>query len=234
MYPVLFQFGPLKIYAYGVAVACAFILGTYLAGRQAKRQNIPSEKILDLAIYVVISGILGARTLYILQNLQFYLEFPGQILMLHRGGLSFYGGFVLAVICAIVFLRKNRLPVFKTLDIVSPYLALAQAIGRIGCLLNGCCYGKGDHPVQIYSSLGLLFIFASLRIFQAKGEEEKYFSGAVFLLYCSLYSGFRFFIEYLRADNLRILANLTVHQLISAAIFLISLIIWQRRWRTFL
>ena len=233
MYPILFEFGPLKIYTYGFVVACAFIIGALLARLEAERQNLPSEKILDLAIYIAISGILGARLFYVLQNLQFYLRFPGQIWMLQRGGLSFYGGLILAAICAGIFLKKKGLPVFKSLDIVSPYLALAQAIGRIGCFLNGCCYGRYGHPVQIYSSLGLLLIFGTLRVFQDKGKKKKYFAGSVFLLYCSLYSLFRFFIEYLRGDNLRLFANLTIHQIVSAAIFLTSLIIWQKRWRNF-
>lgn len=242
MHPILFQFGPLKIYSYGLAVACAFIIATILAKLEASRQNIPEEKILNLSIWVGFFGISGARILYILQNLKFYIRYPGEMLMLQRGGLSFYGGLILATICAIIFLRRQHLPTVKTFDIIAPYLALGQAIGRIGCFLNGCCYGKptdfsfsvcfpgegiARYPVQIYSSLNLLLIFVILRIFQAKKAKIP---GQIFLLYCLLYSAMRFFMEYLRGDNLRILANLTIHQLISIGIFVISgLFLWKRR-----
>ncbi|MBU4140453.1 MAG: prolipoprotein diacylglyceryl transferase, partial [Candidatus Omnitrophica bacterium] len=193
---------------------------------------------------LAVSAISGARALYVLQNLKFYINHPQQILMLHRGGLSFYGGFVLATIFAVVFLKRQRLPVLKTFDIVCPYLALAQAIGRIGCFLNGCCYGKpagsglrvyfpgqdiARQPVQIYASLSLLLIFIILRTFQAKRGKKIYFSGQIFLLYCLLYSISRFFMEYLRGDNLPLLANLTVHQLISIGIFVSVSIIWWKK-----
>lgn len=242
MHPILFELGPCKIYSYGLMVAVAFIIGAYLASLEARREHIDADKILNLCLGLVISGILGARTLYILQNLSFYLGRPQQILLLHRGGLSFYGGFVCATIFAILFLRRQHLPIFKVLDIISPYLALAQAVGRIGCFLNGCCYGKttdsffavyfpgenfNRHPVQIYSSLGLLLIFAILRIRQNKKERTASFSGQIFLLYCLLYSTLRFLLEFLRADNLRIFANLTVHQLISIGIFVTAAIIWK-------
>lgn len=247
MYPVLLQFGPLKIYSYGLAVACAFIIATILVKLEASRQNIPEEKILNLSIWVAVSGILGARILYILQNLKFYIRYPGEMLMLHRGGLSFYGGLILATICAIIFLRRQHLPTVKTFDIIAPYLALGQAIGRIGCFLNGCCYGKSTaslcsvyfpgeditrHPVQIYSSLSLLLIFVILRLYQAKRGKVK-IHGQVFLLYCLFYSAMRFLMEYLRGDNLPVLANLTIHQLISIGIFVISgLFLWKRRKRS--
>ncbi len=243
MHPIIFQFGPIKFYSYGLAVALGFILATLLAQRQARKQNIPPEKILNLCLSMMVSGILGARILYVLQNLPFYIQHPEQILMLHQGGLSFYGGFILATICAIIFLKRNRLAILGALDLLVPYLALAQAIGRIGCFLNGCCYGKaatsgllvyfpqeaiGRYPVQIYSSLNLLLIFIILRIFQARARRKFSQPGRVFLLYCLLYSFSRFFMEYLRGDNIRIVANLTIHQLISAGIFIISWLFWSK------
>ncbi len=244
MYPILFQLGPLTVYSYGLSVAVAFILSTYLAKSEAMKQGIPPEKILNLSLGLVISGILGARLFYILQNLKFYIDYPQQILMLHRGGLSFYGGFLIATIFASIFLKRQRLPALKTFDIVCPYLALAQAIGRIGCFLNGCCYGKpansgclvyfpgqniARHPVQIYNSLSLLLIFIILRTFQAK-KGRKAYAGQAFLLYCLFYSILRFFMEYLRGDNLPVLANLTTHQLISVGIFVSASLIWWRKW----
>lgn len=243
MHPVLFQFGPLKVYAYGLSVALGFIVSTYLARQEARRQKIEPEKIVNLALGLIISGIIGARILYVVQNLPFFLDHPGQILMLHKGGLSFYGGFFFAIVFAIIFLRKQGLGILSTFDLVSPYLALAQAIGRIGCFLNGCCYGKpttlnlgvyfpgehvARHPVQIYSSFGLLLIFVTLRLLQSKRGNQTKISGQIFFSYALLYSSMRFFIEFLRGDNLPVLVNLTLHQLISIVIFISSgIILWR-------
>lgn len=224
MYPILFEFGPLKIYSYGFSIALGFIVGAYLAKLEARREGISPETIVNLSLCLAISGVLGARLLYILQNLAFYIASPGQIFMLHKGGLSFYGGFILATVCAVIFLKRERLPVLAVLDLISPYLALAQGIGRIGCFLNGCCYGQpaARYPTQIYSSLSLLAIFLILRIAQSKRTRAGYFVGQIFLLYCLLYSSMRFFMEYLRGDNLRIFAGLSIHQFISIVIFAIS------------
>jgi len=231
MHPILFQLGPFTIYSYGFSLALGFIVATYLAKLEAGRKGIPPEKIINLSLCLALSGVLGARLLYILQNLRFYISNPGEILMLHRGGLSFYGGFVLATICASIYLKREHLSIPKVFDLIAPYLALAQGIGRIGCFLNGCCYGRAArHPTQIYSALSLLAIFLILRTVQTKGAGKAYFTGQAFLLYCLLYSLMRFFMEYLRGDNLRIFANLTVHQLISIGIFVISGgVLWKKR-----
>jgi phosphatidylglycerol:prolipoprotein diacylglycerol transferase len=249
MFPILFKFGPFKIYSYGVSVALAFMVGTYLITLEAQRKNINPEKILNLSFGLAITGIVGARILYVLQNFQFYWHYPHEILMLNKGGLSFYGGLILAIIFAVVFLRKQQLPILKILDIASPYLALAHAIGRIGCFLNGCCYGKptgsffavyfqgettARHPVQIYASLALLLLFIILRIYQTKQKPQTYFSGQVFLLYLLLYSIVRFFMEYLRGDSLPVWAHLTLHQLISIGMFVISSLIWWKRCKRYI
>lgn len=243
MYPILFEFGPVKIYSYGLMLALAFIVATLLARSEAQRKGINPEKILNLSLGLVISGVLGARLLYILQNLSFYLRYPQQVFMLHKGGLSFYGGFILATIYAVIFLKTAHLSVIRTLGIISPYLALGQAIGRVGCFLNGCCYGEptdfffavyfpgqnvARHPVQIYNSLNLLLIFIILRILQSRKLKKVHFSGQIFLLYCLLYSVMRFFMEYLRGDNFPVWAGLTMHQLISLAIIVISgIFLWR-------
>lgn len=243
MHPILLKFGVLKIYSYGVCLASGFIIAAFLAKAEAQRQNISPEKILDIALSALVSGILGARIFYVAQNLSYYTKFPAEILMLHKGGLSFYGGFITAVFCVIISLKKAGLPVFKVLDIYAPYIALAQAIGRIGCFLNGCCYGKyttyrgavcfpGDslprHPVQLYESLILLLIFLFLRVIQTKRRFSNKHAD-IFLFYCILYSIARFSLEFLRADNLPVLGNLTIHHLISAGIFTISILILLRQ-----
>ncbi|MBN3038646.1 MAG: prolipoprotein diacylglyceryl transferase [Candidatus Omnitrophica bacterium] len=245
MHPILFQIGPLTIYSYGLMVACAFIVGTYLASREAIRQNIPEQKIVDIALILAISGIVGGRLLYVLQNFDFYLKYPLQIIMLHKGGLSFFGGLFFALICMLFFLKLQNLPVLKTVDLFTPYLALGHAIGRIGCLLNGCCYGKQTshffalyfpadniprYPVQVYSSLGLVVIFIILRFWQERLRDKPRFQGQIFIFYCFLYSMMRFFMEYLRGDHQPVFAGVNVYQLVSIVIFIFSgALLWKRR-----
>jgi phosphatidylglycerol:prolipoprotein diacylglycerol transferase len=175
--------------------------------------------------------IIGARIFYIMENANYYINNIPEMVMLQRGGLSWYGGLMLGSICGILYLIKKNLSVYKILDLVIPFVALGQAIGRIGCLLNGCCFGKVSRfgiyfdahksvliPTQVYSSLALILIFIALRLLQARPHKD----GVVFFAYLLLYSIKRFFIEFWRADNELIFLGMTLFQIISIAIFLLS------------
>ena len=245
MHPVILKLGPITIYSYGLMVALAFILATYLAQKQASFKGIEPKRIVDLALYLVVFGIVGGRLFYVLINLDDYISNPLEIIMIHHGGLAIYGGIILGSLAGILFLVKNRLPVFKTVDLVIPYVALGQAIGRIGCLLNGCCYGRPTtgafgiyfpgntyllHPTQIYSSLSMLALFIVLRTLQRftpldsrhlTGFELK--EGSIFLLYLLLYATIRFSIDFFRGDTPRIIWGLTIYQIISIVMFVILL-----------
>lgn len=142
MYRILFSIGPINIYSYGVMVALSFIVGTYLAIKRAKREGIEKNKIIDLILYIIVSAILGARILFVILNRNYYKDHLLDIFKIWEGGLVFYGGLILAFFVAIWFLKKNKLPIFKIADIISPSVCIGIAIGRIGCFLNGCCYGK--------------------------------------------------------------------------------------------
>ncbi|HRZ67172.1 MAG TPA: prolipoprotein diacylglyceryl transferase, partial [Candidatus Omnitrophota bacterium] len=122
---------------------------------------------------------------------------------------------------ALVFMKANRMPALKTADIVAPYIALGQAIGRIGCFLNGCCYGKYKMiPTQLTESAVMFIIFLILR-------RRSPSNGRTLILYLVLYSGFRFFNEFLRGDNPAFFAGLTVSQVISVAIFALAALLWK-------
>jgi phosphatidylglycerol:prolipoprotein diacylglycerol transferase len=151
--------------------------------------------------------------------------------MLQHGGMSWFGGLTLGGLCGLIYLKKKQLSVYKVLDLIVPFLALAQAIGRIGCLLNGCCFGKVSNfgiyfplhqatliPTQLYSSLLLLLIFIILRFLQERPHQP----GQILFTYLLLYSLKRFFIEFFRADNPRVFGGLTLFQLISIAIFCLA------------
>lgn len=219
MYPKLCQIGPFTIYAYGLMLVIAFSLSTYLAGLQAKKRGLGRETVFNLFFTVFIFGIIGARLFYVVENLSFYLDKPKEIIMLSHGGLSWFGGLILGVISGIIYLKKNKLSVYKTLDLIAPYIALAQAIGRIGCFLNGCCSGKNNIPIQLYSSALLLLIFISLRLLQ----EKNYLEGRIFFTYLLLYSLKRFFVEFFRVEHQPVFLGLTIFQIISVMIFCLSL-----------
>jgi phosphatidylglycerol:prolipoprotein diacylglycerol transferase len=220
MHPVLFTLGPLTIHTYGLLVATAFLLGIFLAMRDAKRKGLDPELILDLGMYILAAAIIGSRLFEVAVEYRYYMAHPLEILMIWKGGLVFYGGFILALFTAVWYLNKHKLPVWQVGDIMAPSIALGQAIGRLGCLSAGCCYGKPTdlpwavtftnpdslavlgvplHPTQVYESIGAFCIFLGLFIFRNK----KSFDGQVFWLYVLLYSVLRFSLEFLRGDVAR-------------------------------
>lgn len=210
----------------------AFIVSSILAVLQAKRSNINPEIIFNLSFLLFVSGVVGARILYIIENINYYARNPFEMIMLQHGGLSWFGGLIVGVIFGIAYLKKKKLSVYKIFDSVIPFVALAQGIGRIGCLLNGCCFGRENlkfglyfdiHklvliPTQLYSSLVLIFIFIVLRFLQDRPHRE----GEILFTYLLLYSAKRFFIEFWRADNERILFGLSLFQAVSIVIFILA------------
>jgi phosphatidylglycerol:prolipoprotein diacylglycerol transferase len=119
-----------------------FLIGVYLAGRRAKRMGLDPNMMTDVGMIAIISGILGARLFYVIQ---FYKEFSGnffEIFRVDRGGLVFYGGFLAAVVCVSIYCRRKQQSMAEILDIATPSLAVGLAFTRIGCFLNGCCWGN--------------------------------------------------------------------------------------------
>lgn len=142
MHRYLLRLGFINLYSYGAMLALAFIFATFLAARQARRQGIGTNTILDLGLLIVISGLSGARILFVLLNADYYFSRPLDMLKVWEGGLVFYGGFLLALAVFILYIRRNKLDLWKLADIFAAPAALGIAIGRIGCFLNGCCYGR--------------------------------------------------------------------------------------------
>jgi len=241
MYPEICRIGPFTIYAYGLMLVAAFLVGSALAAVQAKREHINPDIIFNLCFISFISGIIGARIFYIFENLGYYIKNPVEIIMLQHGGLSWYGGLISGGFTGISYLKSKKIPIFRVLDLMAPFIALAQAIGRIGCLLNGCCFGKISEygiyfpvhklvliPTQLYSTLILILIFIFLRFLQ----ERPHKIGVIFFTYLLLYSAKRFFMEFWRADNEIIFHGLTLFQIISIVVFCISvfpLFLWYRK-----
>lgn len=242
MHPILLRIGPIQIYTYGALLATAFLMAIYFAMRAAEREGIRSEFIADTGILVILSSILGARLFYIIfYDLRYTLEHPRELLRLQQTGLVFYGGLIFATIASIIFCKRRKVSIPVFMDIVAPSVALGQAIGRIGCFMSGCCYGKPTaapwavkfpqldhfrHPTQIYESLATLAIFLALLWFR----RRKTGVGQVAWLYVAMYASARFAIEFMRGDNPDILLGLTISQIVSlsalAAILPIGYFIW--------
>lgn len=231
MLPEICQIGSFTIYSYGLMLVLAFFTCAYLASRQAKKEGVDPELIFNLCFFVFIFGIIGARIFYVFYDFRFFLRHPLEIIMLQHGGMAWFGGLIFGSGAAVIFIKKNKLGLLRVLDLLVPFVALAQAIGRIGCLLNGCCYGRPSEygiyfkvhgqaliPTQLYSSLLLLLVFFVLRSIQ----NRKHQLGQVLWAYLFLYSTVRFFIEYFRNDSPRIFYGLTLFQVLSLVTFSVS------------
>ena len=233
MLPEICHIGPFTIYSYGLMLVLAFFVATFLAKAQAIKEKMDPEMIFNLLFVVFISGVIGCRIFYVLNNFSFYLQNPLEIIMLQHGGMAWFGGLILGSISGYIFIKINKLNFLKTADLLVPFVALGQSIGRIGCFLNGCCYGRESQwglyfpvfdkvliPTQLYSSLLLLLIFYILRLMQ----DSKHLPGQILYCYLLFYSLKRVFIEFLRNDSPRIIFGLTIFQLLSITVFVFSII----------
>ena len=250
MHPVLFHIFGKEIYSYGVMAALGFLAAiltwTWLGRREKRREGFAS----DLGFWLMAAGIVGSRAAYVAANWDFYRAAPLDIVRIDRGGLIFYGGLILASLALVLFARRNRLPVWHLADFAIPGLAIGHALGRIGCFLNGCCYGRpaGDHvcgqlcgvvyppaaepgqlfagialyPVQLIEALCLLAIwFALLHAYPRRKKD-----GSVFALYLVLYPPCRFLLEFLRGDERLPWLLLDAAQAISVALLLAGILLF--------
>ncbi|MDD2714890.1 MAG: prolipoprotein diacylglyceryl transferase [Candidatus Wallbacteria bacterium] len=212
MHQILFKLGPITLYSYGLMIALAFLAGIYLSRRIFVRMNKTVDLVYDLALVIIVSSILGARIFYVLNSGSYFLDNPLEIFKIYKGGLVFYGGFIGGLIGGYCFARLRHYDFFELADAVVPVVALGQSIGRIGCFLNGCCYGQVSDtygivfpelrdgllrlPTQIFESAGDLLIFVILY----RMLWKRRFHGENFSLYLILYGILRFMIEFLRGD----------------------------------
>lgn len=219
MYPILFQFGSVKIYAYGFFIAVGFLTTLALASLKIRKSTVGISfgNLIDLFFYTVLSAIIGSRILFGLIHFDEYRQNPLQIFKIGEGGLVFYGGLILAIGVSLWYMQWHRLPVWKVADLFSPLIALGLFFGRIGCFFAGCCYGKETslpwgvifrnpnslaplnvmlHPTQLYDAANGLALF----FFLSWMEKKKTFDGQLFWLFLFLYAMMRFFIETLRGD----------------------------------
>lgn len=237
MYSVLIKFGPITIYSYGTLIAIGFLIGIFLARYRADKYGLNPDRILDLGLYTLIGGLIGARITYVLVNLKSYMYRPVfDIFKIWEGGLVYYGGLIVGVLVGLWYIKKIKYNFWKTVDVLAPSIAIGQVFGRIGCFLNGCCYGKVSNkfglvfnslndnlshiPTQLIESIFTFIIF----LFLLKRDKKKKFEGEIFLLYLLLYSSGRFIIETIRGDDRGafFFGIISISQFVSILIFLIS------------
>ncbi len=237
MHPILFSFGPLHLYAYGVFVALGIFSGILLLRKNADRIFISPDTVTDLAIVTVMSGFAGARVFYVIQFWDYFQASPLDIFKLWEGGIIFYGGVFGSLLGSFIFAKLKRIDFLTVLDLLVPAIALAQGFGRIGCFFNGCCFGKPTdvpwavsfplldhavHPVQLYEAsfcfLLALFLFLLWR--------QKLKTGLVATAYFVLYPLGRFVLEFFRGDNVSIFLGFTIPQWMSLLIMFVTLFLY--------
>ncbi len=237
MDPVCFHLLGRPVYWYGVLVAAAFLACIAHLTLLGRRAGYGSAFVSDLAFWIMVSGIAGARAAYVLANAVEFRAAPGLILRVDQGGLVFYGGLLGATVAALLYARFKGVPWAPFSDFVVTALPLGQAIGRLGCFLNGCCFGRPGtapwcvwahdalrHPVQIYETALALLIYAGLAWYYPRRSRN----GRGLALYLLLYPAARLAVEFWRGDDrLRLDAlGLNAAQAVSVALLAVGLALW--------
>jgi phosphatidylglycerol:prolipoprotein diacylglycerol transferase len=251
MHPVLFTIPVIHfpIHAYGFMLALSFLLGIWIASARAKRAGLNPIVIADVGFWVILSAIVGSRAYYVLLHFEEFRNDLWAIInpfnhgLVGIGGLVMYGGFIGAILAAVVFFKKKKIPFLPYADASAPSVALGVALTRIGCFLNGCCFGSsathggitfpvssaagmyqheihaaGLYPAQLYESAGGLLVFLLLLLI----DRKKPFTGFLFYSLGLLYSVLRFIVDFSRFYGTdERLAGLSHNQIVCIVLFVI-------------
>jgi phosphatidylglycerol:prolipoprotein diacylglycerol transferase len=258
MHPELFRIGPLVIRSYGVMLALSFIGGYFLAVKNGKKRGIPRNVIINITFISIIASMVGSRLFYVLFHLQEFRGRWGNVFVSIQKdgtvgliGLIFVFGFILAVFSSAVYMYVKKLDYLKIYDSVVPSIALGIFFTRIGCFLNGCCFGKycelpwavvfprnshagaimGEvpiHPTQLYASLYGLLIFGILMWIDRRPKND----GVLFGTFLVLYGFFRFMTDFFRfyKNQMFLIDGLQINQIISLLLLVSGLVLLYFRW----
>lgn len=253
MFPVLFHLGPLTIYSYGFFIALGYLACLASSIHLGKKEGIPGTVLADLGFYLLLTGFIGCRILFVITRLSYFMEHPMEVFYVWEGGLVFFGGLILATAFCLWYVRRHKLPLWRTLDIAAIAVPLAHAFGRLGCFAAGCCHGSACelpwavtlnsshvqedlrgipiHPVQLYESLLLFALFG----FLFWRWHRRRFAGEIVLFYFMIYPIIRSVTEMFRGDAIRgfvIPGLVSTSQFISLLVFVATLTIyWTTRSR---
>ena len=236
-----------NIYYYGVILALAILAGTFVSEYiSTKFMNFTKETIIDLAPYLVIFGIIGARIYYCILNSDFYLRFPTEIIAIRHGGISIHGAILGGLIALLIFAKRHKISVLKLADVSAIGLSIAQAIGRWGNFFNSEAFGSPTelpwklyiapqyrpipyqgyeyfHPAFLYESILDLIIFGIL-LWLIKSKQNKR-NGNIALIYLILYSIARMIVETCRIDSVVYIKGIPIAIFVSAIILCIASIL---------
>lgn len=220
MHQIFITMGPLTIRWYGVMAALGAFAGLFVIRKLKSYANLSENQSYDLLFWALISGIFGARLFYVIEFWDNFKNTPMEIVRVDHGGLVFYGGFIVALVAIFVFCRRNTLSFISVLDVCAPGIAVAHAFGRVGCFMNGCCFGKQTalpwgvvfpegtdpfrfycgkvpiHPVQLYEAI--INVFVAFLLFHSVKKMKR---GQTASLYLAVYGTARFLLEFLRGDH---------------------------------
>lgn len=247
MHPVCFHLGSRPIYWYGVLAAAGFVAAVAhwsVLGRRGPLGGRAS----DLGLWIMLGGLLGARAAYVIAHAPEFAAHPLDIVRVDKGGLIYYGGFFGGCGAVLLVARAWRQPLGPLADFVVTALPLGHALGRVGCWLNGCCFGRPTdgvlgvayppetapwleyggarlHPVQLYETAFNLALYALLTWYFLRRPRP----GRVLALYLTVYPIGRFLLEGFRGDPRQALGGLAVAQWISLGLLMAGLTLW---WHT--
>ena len=236
MHPILFSIGKFSIRSYGAMAAVGFLLGCWLVNVNRKYAKMSADQASTSVFVAMISGIIGARIFYVVQFFDSYRNNLWNVFRIDQGGLVFYGGFLLTLLTLWIYCRWSKLDIIRVFDVYAPALAIAHACGRIGCFLNGCCWGKptdlffgvtypeGSSPALCYPGQSLY----PVQLFEAGEQIALFFlyfwmvrhtrRGVTMSSYLILYGLFRFLNELMRGDNAKVVESFTIAQVIGFAL----------------
>jgi len=247
VHPEIAHWGFIHIRWYGVMLALAFLVGTAIALREARRLRIDEDRLITVILVTLVAAVLGARALYVVEHVDEFRQDWGGVLALWQGGLTLYGGIVAGTVAGLLTARQAGLPMWIVADALTPSLALRTAFGRVGCFMNGCCYGRPTklpwgvvfppdsfaslefgtapvHPSQIYAALTGLVLFLLMWALRRRLAPP----GTLFWTFIALFAAFRIPLDFTRAYEVeaRLLDvggfAVTESQLMSAALALFA------------
>lgn len=247
--PIAFSFGPFHVRWYGIIIAAGILLATYMAIKEGQRRQIMSDDFIDLLLWGVPLGFIGARIYYVIFEWGYFSQHPSEIIAIWNGGIAIYGGLITGAIVLFVFCYKRMLPPFLMLDVVAPGVMVAQILGRWGNFMNQEAHGSQTtlaflqslhlpkfiidqmyinghyyQPTFLYESffnlIGLILIL-SLR-----HKKHLFKQGEVFMFYLGWYAVVRFFVEGMRTDSLYIFGAIRVSQALSLVLIVAAIILF--------
>lgn len=254
--PVAISIGPIKIYWYGIIIALAMLIGISLATKEAQKLGLEEDTMVDMALWAIPIGFIGARLYYVLFKWDYYIQNPSEIIAIWNGGIAIYGGLIAGGLAVYWFARRKKMTLTLLLDILAPSVLLAQSIGRWGNFINQEAHGGAVsrqfletlylpefiieqmningtyyHPTFLYESLWSLLGFILLIILRnQKGLLRR---GEVALSYVIWYSFGRFFIEGMRTDSLWIGDIMRASQVLSLVLFISAIVLWIYRRKAY-